>query len=77
MTTSNLTAAEQQLHSLMHKVSHLQKQRGACEWAELNGRRVMCAPIFHADGRFKTWKFVVDGRRTTFDDMAAMCREAA
>jgi hypothetical protein len=77
MSTTNLTVAEQQLHSLMHKVSHLQKQRGICEWAEIDGRRVMCAPIFHADGRFKTWKFIVDGKLTKFDDMAAICRAAA
>jgi hypothetical protein len=77
MTTANLTTAEQQLHTLMHKVSRLQKQRGVCEWAEIDGRRVMCAPIFCADGSFKTWKFIVDGKRIKFDDMAAMCRAAA
>lgn len=74
---SNLTNAERQLHALMHKVSHLEKARGACEWEEIAGRRVMCAPVFHSDGRFKTCRFVVDGKRTKFDDIAAMCREAA
>lgn len=76
MTTSNLTNAEQQLHSLMHKVSHLPKQRGICEWAEIDGRRVMCAPTFRANGNFLGWRFVVDGKYTKFDDMAAMCRAA-
>lgn len=76
MSNTNLTAAESQLHALMFKVSRLEKQRGICEWAQISGRRVMCSPIFHADGRFKTWKFVVDGKRTTFDDISEMCRAA-
>ena len=74
--TTNLTTAEQALHALMHKVSRLPKQRGICEWSTLAGRRVMCAPIFHANEEFKTWKFIVDGKLTKFDDVAAMCRAA-
>lgn len=75
--TQNITEAEAALHALMLKVSALPKMRGACEWAVIAGRRIMCAPTYHkADGSFKTWRFVVDGKLTKFDDLAAICRAA-
>lgn len=60
MTT--LSSNEQALEKLMHDASSLPRTRGACKWATINGREIMCAPTYWANGTFRSCRFVVDGQ---------------
>ena len=57
-----LTTNEQALETLMHEAANLPRTRGACKWATINGREIMCAPTYKADGAFRSCRFVVDGQ---------------
>ena len=59
---NTLTANGQALEKLMHDAAELPRTRGACKRATINGREIMCAPTYWADGMFRGHRFVVDGK---------------